>query len=264
MVGNDVVDLGAPRARGMSSRARFVDRVFTAAERERIAVGPEPDLEVWLGWAAKEAAYKVVSKLLGEAPIFVHRAFVVRWEPEARARAGEATDPSTGSVGPSRIGVVHYEDVALPVRAAAAVERGYVHALSWQGGGDDAATSPVPRGTIRAVERLDRSGAPWSGSLQALESRLTDREREPVHSLLSAAVRIGARGDACKLLGVDPHRLEIVCRPGRTGRRPPVVLVDGAPASVDVSLSHDGPWIAWALAPAEAPVPTSDLGTGKP
>jgi len=248
----------------MSANARFVERVFTAAEREAIEGGADPDLEVWFGWAAKEAAYKVVSKVRGEAPIFVHRAFVVRWEYGARGGAGDVPDSPAARFDSSRRGIVHYEDVALPVRVEAALERGYVHALSWQAAGDDGAAARAPRGTIRAVHRLDRPGAPWSGSLESLGSRLTDREREPVHSLLSAAVRIGARNDACKLLCVEPHRLEIVCRPGRVGRRPPVVLVDGAPARVDVSLSHDGPWIAWALAPVDAPLPTPDLGTKTP
>lgn len=272
MVGNDVVDLGAPRASGMSRNARFVERVFAEVERERIKCGPDPDLEIWLGWAAKEAAYKVISKLRGEAPIFAHRAFVVRWDLDEAPREHDdeegddwdASADSTGSFDFSRAGVVHYEDFVLPVRVQAAVESGFVHALSWQAPGVAAASSPMPKGIMRAVERLDRPGAPWSGGRESLESRLTEREREPVHSLLSAAVRVGARHDACKLLDVEPHRLEIVCRPGRIGRRPPVVLVDGAPASVDVSFSHDGPWIAWALAPVEAPVPTSDSGIDRP
>ena len=74
----------------------------------------------------------------------------------------------------------------------------------------------------------------------------TDRERDAVYSRESAAVRVGARGDLATLLGVSEERIEIVCSPGPTSQRPPRVLLDGEQAEADVSLSHDGSWIAWA------------------
>ena len=97
------------------------------------------------------------------------------------------------------------------------------------------------------VERLDRPETPWAGSLENLLQRLTESERASVHAAASAAVRIGARAEVARFLDLPEDRVEIVCAPGPYGRRPPAVLVDGAPAKVDVSLSHDGPWIAWAL-----------------
>ena len=65
VVGNDVVDLDQPRCAGKAEDTRFVDRVFTAFERERIVEAPDPDRALWRRWAAKESAYKVVTKLLG-------------------------------------------------------------------------------------------------------------------------------------------------------------------------------------------------------
>jgi phosphopantetheine--protein transferase-like protein len=60
-VGNDVVDLKDPENIGKSRDDRFLGRVFTAGERERIASAPSPDTLLWSLWAAKEAAYKAVS-----------------------------------------------------------------------------------------------------------------------------------------------------------------------------------------------------------
>ena len=60
-------------------------------------------------------------------------------------------------------------------------------------------------------------------------------------------MRLGARAALSTALGVEEGRLEIVCAPGATGRRPPRVLLDGSPAAADVSLSHHGNWIAWAI-----------------
>jgi phosphopantetheinyl transferase (holo-ACP synthase) len=246
-IGNDVVDLTAPRAVATPANPRFVERVFTETERERINRATRPDLEVWLGWAAKESAYKVVSKFRTEPPVFVHRAFEVRWDDGAPAR--------------SRLGAVLYDGHTFPVQGAVDPEERFVHVF---GAGPDmghsAGREPIPTegphfpsGVRWTVDRIDRPNAPWLGSLEELSKRLTERERDAVHSVLSAAVRIGAKEEASKLLSLAPDRIEIVCRPGRFGRRPPSVLVDGRPAKIDVSLSHDGPWIAWAFSPIDPP-----------
>ena len=64
--------------------------------------------------------------------------------------------------------------------------------------------------------------------------------------------RLSELNHVYEALSVDEHRIEIVCAPGKPGRRPPAVFVDGEPDTVDVSLSHDGHWIAWAFAAATA------------
>lgn len=221
LVGNDVVDLTAPRAADRHLDERFVARVFTEEERARILADDDPSLRLWLGWAAKEAAYKVVSKSLGEPPPFAHRRFEVTW-----SGAGD--------------GVVRYasEDVRVVVRHAGPHD--HVHVLAHM--------PRITEGPTR-VDRVDRADAPWLAPLESLLERFTELERASVHSVSSAAVRIAARADAADLLGVEVGRVEIVCGPGALGRRPPRMLVDGRSADVDVSLSHDGPWIAWALAP---------------
>lgn len=61
-VGNDVVDLKHPENQGKSRDARFIGRVFTGKERDRIAGAANPDTLLWALWAAKEAAFKVVSR----------------------------------------------------------------------------------------------------------------------------------------------------------------------------------------------------------
>ncbi|MBU4580919.1 MAG: 4'-phosphopantetheinyl transferase superfamily protein [Proteobacteria bacterium] len=61
-VGNDVVDLKDPENIEKSRNDRFLGRVFTAGEREWIASAPSPDTLLWSLWAAKEAAYKAVSR----------------------------------------------------------------------------------------------------------------------------------------------------------------------------------------------------------
>lgn len=245
IVGNDVVDLTDPRVLGKASNTRFLERIFAEEERAAVVGAADPDLELWQRWAAKETAYKAVSKLRGSPPTFAHRAFVVSW-----------SYPTDHDSQPgARAGSVQFESTTVAIEAA--WDRETVHVVGWVADPHSSARdNPAPAGSRRGEEdrptsrlaRLDEAGAAWSGPVAALEQRLTPRELEAVHSQASLAVRIGAREAIADALGVDERRLEIVCSPGEPGRRPPAVLVDGERDTVDVSLSHDGDWIAWAFA----------------
>jgi len=238
-VGNDVVDLGNPRTEGRAADERFVRRVFAEQERAVIGGSPEPDLELWCLWAAKEAGFKAISKLVGEPPPFVHRSFTVAWTTDASPPGGSPVGGDSRDV--IRRGRVTWQGRRAEVRVA--LHAGSVHAVA------HAARAGSPQGvTVRPrVARLDRPGSPWTGTLEDLLPRFTDREADAVYSLPSAAVRVGARGELAELLEVAEERLEIVCAPGPTSQRPPRVLLDGDETEADVSLSHDGPLIAWAL-----------------
>ena len=233
IVGNDVVDLADGRTVGKASDVRFLKRIFNEEERAAIAVAASPDLELWLRWAAKETAYKAVSKLLGTPPTFAHRTFVVSLAPE---------DEGAGARR-SRSGSVQYDSTIVHVEANWDPQT--VHTVGWTG---EAPLGVGGAGLNPRLERLDEAGAVWSFGRAQLEDRLTTRELEAVHSRASAAVRIAAREAIAENLAIDEARLQIVCSPGKPGRRPPFVLLDEEPSAVDVSLSHDGDWIAWAFA----------------
>lgn len=213
VVGNDVVDLREPRVAGKLRDERFLRRVLDPAEHRAVLAASDPGLALWRHWAAKEAAYKVASKLRGTPPVFAHRAFVFE------------------------DGRVSWEGETFPVELR--VTSDTVHAVATPAGALAEA--------VGEVHRLDEADAPWNDSLDALLARMTDREVDAIHSLASAAVRIGARAALANALHVDESRLQIVCAPGVTGRRPPMVLLDGAVAPADVSLSHHGAWIGWAV-----------------
>jgi hypothetical protein len=48
---------------GKSLDIRFMNRVFTPDERERILKYDKPDVFLWMLWAGKETGYKAISKL---------------------------------------------------------------------------------------------------------------------------------------------------------------------------------------------------------
>jgi len=233
-VGNDVVDLLDPRTEGRSSDDRFVARVFDAEEQAVIRGATDPDLELWAHWAAKEAGFKVISKLIGAPPPFAHRTFEVRWTGDAAVAADTEEDVV-------RRGLVthagHTASVSVLHRP------GSVHAIAF-GPGTEASRDPA---LLPRLALLDAPHSRWAASLEDLRARFTPRELDAVYSRQSAAVRLGARGDLARALSVEEQRLEIVCDPGPTSQRPPRVLLDGRRAAADVSLSHDGRWIAWLL-----------------
>jgi phosphopantetheinyl transferase (holo-ACP synthase) len=76
LVGNDVVDLEDPAIADSHLRPRFLDRVCAPGERALLEASSDPKVLLWSLFAAKEAAFKVISKLSGP-PVFAHRRFVV-------------------------------------------------------------------------------------------------------------------------------------------------------------------------------------------
>lgn len=243
LVGNDVVDLAAPRTRRRAIDRRFIDRVFAADEQEAISISDDPLIEVWSRWAAKETGFKVISKLIGQPPPFVHRAFRVAWS--AQERAGKTCAETV-----IRSGVVRYEPPDAPgtgdvleATVSVALRGERLHSVGFGTRGED----PGDVHLESRVEVLDSPGSVWTGSLEELTPRFTDRELDAVYSRQSAAVRLGARAHLVEVLEVTEERIEIVCAPGPTSQRPPSVLLDGEQARVDVSLSHDGQWISWAI-----------------
>ena len=221
-VGNDVVDRSHPRCRYKATDVRFLERVFDQPERERILSAPDVDRALWRAWGAKEAAFKVVSKLRGSPPPFSHtRLRVTRDDPGG--------------------GVVSYGDVRVAFMETPGDSDVRVHVLAWPAGD--------PSHLETRIEVLPQ-GPP---QIEAL----TDRERRAVHSPASGWIRVMARAHAAAVLGVPETDVEIACSPGPPGRGIPRLLVGGEPADWDISLSHHGRFLAWVLrgpaAPAERP-----------
>jgi phosphopantetheine--protein transferase-like protein len=221
-VGIDVVDLTTDRIRTRELSPRFLERVFTEPERLRIESASDPSAETWTLWAAKEAGFKVVSKVLGSPPVFEHRAF-------------EVTDPPGQAVRALR-----YGGLRLDLTVWTELDHIVVHA--WN---DPSALVLVSQISLDAARELLDFAEPFDGWC---ETRLSPDERNSVHSHASAFVRLMARRDAARFLDLNEERLSIRCSPGEPGRRPPFLYLDGEElSSADVSFSHHGSQLAWAL-----------------
>lgn len=225
-VGIDVVDLQSPRVLRGLPRPRTIERILTGEEREQLEASADPAILFWTLWAAKEAGFKSATLLRAAPPVFAHAAFQVDLA-QARVRYGAIElRLSINLTGPRLVALTQPLDPSGPTRPLATV---------WGAGALDA--------LHRARDRPD---------LETLRATsFTEREVDAVRGLPSALVRIAARREAAAYLELDEDRLQIICPPGPTGRRPPYLYLDGRPmAECGLSISHDGDWIAWAVAGA--------------
>jgi phosphopantetheinyl transferase (holo-ACP synthase) len=233
-IGNDIVDLAEPGAADKPRDGRFVERVFTPAERRRILEAAEPALELWRTWSAKETAFKIAGKLR-EGVVFAHRRFEVGPAQPVTAGAGDGVARSRASVW--------FEDLEVAVHWETALD--YVHCVG----------QLVRRAGESVPAWPDEKRRPWRllagivGSGQRIGGALSRNERASVHSTPSERARLLARQLMARW---DLQEAEIV-RLWRAWRwSPPVVARLGEPvAGFDVSLSHDGRFVAAAVAGPE-------------
>ncbi|HEY3381314.1 MAG TPA: 4'-phosphopantetheinyl transferase superfamily protein [Vicinamibacterales bacterium] len=232
-IGNDIVDLAEPGVAGKERDRRFMDRVFTPEERERILAAAAPTLALWKAWTAKETAFKIASKWR-EGVIFAHRKFEVG--PEPPADAGRVVAPGSLAEWVS----VRFEDLDIRVRWEMA--RDYIHCigqLARREGSGLAVGVEVPRGPRQLLAGILHECQPLGGVLSCAE-------QASVHSTASERARLLARRlmDRWDLQGAEILRLWRAW-----GWSPPVIAQEGQPvAGFDVSLSHDGRFVAAALA----------------
>ncbi len=207
-VGNDIVNLGDPANRRKSMDRRFLNRVFTDSEQALIAGAGNPERLLWSLWSAKEAAYKVASKLAGPVssaprryvfcPLFDH-SFL-----KQSLLSGRVDTP------------------VLPVFVRFALGCDFIHCLC----ADEASV-------------LDR--------IHAGISRLEDRgSRKDNQAYESWAARQAAREAIAAILHLAPEDVEIR-REGADAVNPPVAYCRGQRLAVDLSLSHDFPWVGYAF-----------------
>ena len=217
-IGNDIVDLKTEDARGKAGDARFMARVFSFAEQAAIHESTHPDALLWAFWAAKEAAYKAVSKAapgVSSAPGRYPASMDVHYRENS-------PDNGTGQVT-TPMGTI-------PVRIVFSTE--WVHCVAWVG---------FPK-NLRSdsFEASIRYGISYG-------IREIPPDQRPVWVRESAAARNAAASRIVEVLNIDPDDIRIRRELGPQGPGPPRVYIKGEKTPMDISLSHDGRFAAYAL-----------------
>ena len=218
-IGNDVVDLKTGDARGKAGDARFMARVFSYAEQSAIRESTHADALLWAFWAAREAAYKAVSKAAPEISSAPAR-YPAEMDFNYR---GNRPDRGTGQVS-TPAGVV-------PVRIVFSAE--WVHCVAWAG---------FPENL-----RADSFDATIRYGIREIPP-----DRRPIWIRESAAARNAATERISEALNMNPDDIRIRREPGPQGPGPPRIYIKDEKTPMDISLSHDGRFAAYAFETASA------------
>ena len=217
----------------------LLDRILSPTERqwmEEADTGELWSMRLWALWAAKEAAYKVYCKLSAGGP-FLPRMLSCRLD------AQETSDEAVVRIR----GVVRRRDGDLPVTVEGSSNRSFVHLIGWDG----AAVRPLHGRLEVGLEEVDLAGP--ETQLEALRQYFSPAEWAGVHSFRSARARLVARERIRQHLpsagrGGEVGEVEILTPRGRPGQSPPSVWFGGREVpDLDLSLSHHGRFVAWAL-----------------
>lgn len=273
-VGNDVVDLSDPETLRQALHPRFDERVFTRAEAAIIGSSAHSHRLRWAYWAAKESAYKVAKKLdrttifspvrfavtldRNHCGVVFHddKRFTVRIKHTRRCVHAIAFYTPNDSSAPGFY-VPSSRDCGLPSKRFSNAEtvrithRSSGASLAFRYHG--ASTSLANTSSNRSVteNRVITHNGPFhwlSGDLSrtddfflyghARANRMIKNHPDEISSFArrQATYALGS------LLGIRPDSIEI-----SRDRRVPHARFRGTDLPVDLSLSHHGSYVAYAL-----------------
>ena len=206
-VGNDIVDLKTPEAIGKSTDTRFIKRVLTPCEQQMLHHSEHPDTLVWALWAAKETAFKTISKSYpnissapGRYPVILDS------KKSSHCSKGEVMTPN-GSVA---IRIDFHED--------------YIHCI----------------GIFSLADNLD---SVVSG-IGEIDTNTLAGQMDSISEKESSAVRRLAKKGIASYLQLNEQDIQII---RRKKVHPPTVLAKGKIKNMEISLSHDGRFAAYAF-----------------
>ena len=192
---------------------RFLKKILTDTEVEQVCCSGNPEAALWSFWACKEAAYKVVQKKDHHAAFLPGR-WSVRYHdfqdlPEKHPSL--QSDCREGEVVIPGSGNVYVHLFTFP---------SYVHCIA----------SDTSEGVNRIVARVNR----------------LPRPKNSLHTDPSLFVRSKLLRCLARHLRLPARDLKIVREPQTDGLGPPLLYIAGARSVIDLSISHDGCYVAYA------------------
>ena len=209
------MDLNDPNNRGKSLNTRFVNRVFTPDEQRQIFNSPHPDTVLWALWAGKETAYKIICKDdpgVSSSPRLYEVSLFQDWDSDREECLFNGKSSFDGCVDTPN-GRVH-------IRVF--ITRDYLHCT----------------GTADSVEAMD--SVVWhTDNIGPVPQSSPDYE--------SMCVRNALKKHLSAYVDQGTNNIEIIREKGPRGLGPPLVYINGRQSDIDISLSHDGRFAAYAF-----------------
>jgi hypothetical protein len=210
-VGNDIVDLTNRRSQKKIDDLRFIDRILGPEERDDFMRSADRSAILWAFWAGKETAYKICRKL------DLRAAFSPRLYRVNLHKSYDIIPTGCAFDGKTIYGTVSTTYGAMAIRVMINPE--YIHCI-----GTD--------------ETSGLESVVWDVGRMAVAADDADES--------SFVRQIAIRGLSARF-GQGPETIEIKRFKDVKGLGPPVVYLNGEPSAIDISLSHDGPFCAYAF-----------------
>lgn len=207
-VGNDIVDLLSPYVAGKSRDRKFVQRVLTPEEQKIVLTAANPDSLLQVYWAAKETAYKAIAKASPDVSSAPRRYRVLLDIPEGREKIrGVVRTPAA--------------DVFVTVLR----RRDFIHCFG-------ATLFSAAEKTIFGVEELTgKTPLDFCRATEAASRRVRTVAKEKIAAFFATPVTAVA---------IKKTR-------NRNGVSFPEVYINKKKTDIDISFSHDGRYVAFAL-----------------
>jgi len=205
--------------------SRFLKKILTDTEIKQVGRSDHPDMALWSIWTCKEAAYKVLKKQTGYAA-FVPRRWSVCFRHPFPAVEDQGAKYSETQFDDQKSAIIAAGDVLISEKKSIFFNlfssRSYVHCL--------------------AADRCDiLDQAIWR--VDALPEGRDQKDMDPsffARSCLAKALS--------GLFRHDQKQITIFRAREKDGElQPPVVYRDGVKKDIDISLSHDGQFVAYAF-----------------
>ena len=180
---------------------------------DQVGCSLDSEAALWSFWAAKEAAYKVVLKKNGREAFIPNR-----WSVRYRV-SQDLPEPHSPLQGACRDG-----EVVIPGCSRIFVRLfafpSYLHCIA----------SDTTEGMNQMIARVDR--LPGQEDFLPADPSLFVRSR-----------LLRSLADHLRLPTED---MKVVRKPGRNGLGPPLLYIEGIESAIDLSISHDGSYVAYA------------------
>ena len=212
-IGNDIVDLISEPNVQKSTDSRFLKKILTDTEIEQVKNSSHPDELLWSFWACKEAAYKVIQKQTSNAA-FVPRRWSVGFHTFVNSTVGLQTlrkNYRDGAVWVPDFDAVYFRLFNFP---------SYLHCIA-----------------------ADAAGA--LNHIMAYVDRMPDQESS-AGADPSLFVRLRMIHSLAVALYIPEKDLQIIRDTENGGLTPPRLYISGVPSGIEISISHDGQYVAYA------------------
>jgi phosphopantetheinyl transferase (holo-ACP synthase) len=217
-VGNDIVDLKTTEAMGKSADTRFTKRVLTPYEQRMIHHSEHPDTLVWALWAAKETAFKAISKSAPDVTSAPRR-YPVKYLMQF----------DSCRISSTLYGVVVTPCGSVPVKTFITEE--YLHCIGIAGSANRLESITYGMDRI-SMDKTNTGIIPGSESISEQES---------------LAVRRLAKKNIASYLQLKEQDIQIIRHKTQNRLNPPMVYANGKTNNMEISLSHDGRFAAYAF-----------------